>query len=95
MPRCWAKIVRRATSSIPGQRYRDVAAFMHAVRTRHRDRNLLVVAVSAASIALAAAAVIWRAESNRAKKSEEDRLLQERIDREHEEIQEMLQRDVY
>ena len=43
----------------------------------------------------AMAAVIWRAESNRAKKSEEDRLLQERIDREHEEIREMLQRDVY
>ena len=43
----------------------------------------------------AAATVIWRAESNLEKKSKEDRLLQERIDREHEEIQEMLQRDVY
>ena len=95
MPRCWAKIVRRATSSIPGQRYRDVAAFMHAVRTRHRARHLLAAAVLVAAIALATTAVIWRAESNRAKMSEDDRLLLERIDREHEEIQEMLQRDVY
>lgn len=95
MPRCWAKIVRRATSSIPGQRYRDVAAFMHAVRTRHRARNLLVAAVSAASIAFAAAAAIWCVASNRAKNGEKMRLLQERLDREHEEIQEMLQRDVY
>lgn len=95
LPRCWERIVRRATSSIPGQRYRDIRTFMHAVRTRHRARHLLTAAVFAAAIALAAAAVIWRAESNRAKKSEEDRLLQERIDREHEEIREMLQRDVY
>ena len=95
LPRCWERIVRRATSSIPGQRYSDIRAFAHAVRTRHRVRHLLTAAVFAAAIALAAAAVIWRAESNRAKKSEEDRLMQERIDREHEEIREMLQRDVY
>lgn len=51
--------------------------------------------VLAAAIALATTAVIWRAESNRAKMSEEDRLMQERIDREHEEIREMRQCDVY
>lgn len=51
--------------------------------------------VLAAAIALATTAVIWRAKSNRAKMSEEDRLMQERIDREHEEIREMLQCDVY
>ena len=95
LPRCWERIVRRATSSIPGQRYSDIRAFMHAVRTRHRARNILTAAVFAAAVALATTAVIWRAESNRAKKSEEDRLMQERIDREHEEIREMLQRDVY
>ena len=95
LPRCWERIIRRATSSIPGQRYRDVAVFMHAVRTRHRARHLLAAAVLVAAIALATTAVIWRAESNRAKMSEDDRLLLERIDREHEEIQEMLQRDVY
>lgn len=95
LPRCWERIVRRATSSIPGQRYRDIAAFMHAVRTRHRVRHLLTAAVFAAAVALAATAVILRVESNLAKKSEEDRLMQERIDREHEEIREMLQRDVY
>ena len=95
LPRCWERIVRRATSSIPGQRYRDIPAFMHAVRTRHRARHLLAAAVLVAAIALATTAVIWRAESNRAKKSQDDRLMQERIDREHEEIQEMLQRDVY
>ena len=95
LPRCWERIVRRATSSIPGQRYSDIRAFAHAVRTRHRARNILTAAVFAAAVALATTAVIWRAESNRAKKSEEDRLMQERIDREHEEIREMLQRDVY
>lgn len=95
LPRCWERIVRRATSSIPGQRYSDIRAFAHAVRTRHRARNILTAAVFAAAVALATTAVIWRAESNRAKKSEEDRLLQERIDREHEEIREMLLRDVY
>ena len=95
LPRCWERIVRRATSSIPGQRYSDIRAFAHAVRTRHRARNILTAAVFAAAVALATTAVIWCAESNRAKKSEEDRLLQERIDREHEEIREMLLRDVY
>ncbi len=95
MPQYWAKIVRRATSSIPGQRYRDIAAFMHAVRTRHSARHLLVAAAIAAVVIFGAASALWCIESNRAKKAEEERFLQERIDREHEEMQEMLQRDVY
>lgn len=95
LPRSWERIVRRATSSIPGQRYRDVVAFVRAVRTRHRAKRLLCAAAFAAAAALAAAATVWRAWSNRAGRTEEYRLQQERLDREHEEIQEMLQRDVY
>ena len=33
-PARWARIVQRATSSIPGQRYGDIAAFMRAIRRR-------------------------------------------------------------
>ena len=35
-PRCWARIIRRATSSIPSQRFTSVAAFARAIRNRHR-----------------------------------------------------------
>jgi len=94
-PRCWAKIVRRATSSIPAQRYGDVAAFTRAVRRRHRARRLLVAAVCAGLVALGAAAALWRIDARRAQAAEARRQAQERIDREHEEIQEMLLRDVY
>ena len=42
-PRAWARIIQRATSSIPARRYPSVAAFARAVRCRHWLRNLLVV----------------------------------------------------
>ena len=35
-PRAWARIIQRATSSIPSQRYPSVAAFARAVRWHHR-----------------------------------------------------------
>ena len=35
-PRCWARIVRQSTSSIPEQRYASVDQFVSAVRHRHR-----------------------------------------------------------
>ena len=34
-PRAWARIIQRATSSIPAQRYPSVAAFAWAIRRRH------------------------------------------------------------
>ena len=34
-PRTWARIIRRATSSIPAHRYPSVAAFARAIRWRH------------------------------------------------------------
>ena len=59
-PRCWAKIIRRATSSIPEQRYRDVVAFMRAVRARHRVAKILwTAALLLASCAVAAAGWLW------------------------------------
>ena len=38
-PRTWARIIRRATSSIPAHRYPTVAAFARAIRWRHLWRN--------------------------------------------------------
>ena len=58
LPRHWQRIVRRATSSIPAQRYATVAEFARAVRSRYHLSifSLLVVVVvftlSALSLAL-------------------------------------------
>ena len=49
-PARWARIVRRATSSIPGQRYRDTATFMRAIRMRWLPTW---IAISAAILATA------------------------------------------
>ena len=38
-PKAWADIIRRSTSSIPGQRYASVAEFVRAVRRRHATRH--------------------------------------------------------
>ena len=49
-PRAWNRIVRRATSSLPEYRYRDVDDLMRAIRHRHVGRILLwigIVAVAA------------------------------------------------
>lgn len=53
-PRCWAKIVRRATSSIPGQRYASVAEFSRAVEVRHRAGRIAAALLCAAAVLLAA-----------------------------------------
>ena len=34
-PLCWRRIIRRATSSLPSERYRDCAAMARAIRLRH------------------------------------------------------------
>ena len=54
-PRCWNRIVRRATSSLPTQRYRDVDALMRAIRCRHLPRILFWTGL----IAFAALASWW------------------------------------
>ena len=41
-PRAWAKIISRATSSLPTHRYRDVDSFIRAIRHRYRMRRFLV-----------------------------------------------------
>ena len=56
-PRVWRAIIRRATSSLPAERYPDVASLAQAVRMRHLPAALgvaAVVAVVAATMAVAA-----------------------------------------
>jgi len=87
-PRAWKRIIERATSSIPAHRYQDVASFARAIRTRHRLMRMLLILIAAASLAVVAL-VAWRSvESRRAQQ-------EDRLQKEHEEILEMLQRDVY
>ncbi len=54
-PRAWRPIVRRATSSLPAERYPGVASFARAIRLRHAGRwaaaaVLLFAAFSAAAV---------------------------------------------
>ncbi len=87
-PRAWKRIIERATSSIPAHRYQDVASLARAVRARHRLSCSLLALLAAAGLA-AAAFIAWRGiESGRAR-------AEDMLQREHEEILEMLQRDVY
>ena len=54
-PHCWNRIVRRATSSLPTQRYRDVDALMCAIRFRHLPRLLFWTSL----VAFAALTAWW------------------------------------
>ena len=54
-PRAWSRIIQRATSSLPAQRYPSVAAFARAIRSRHRIRHLAI----ACAIAAAVIAATW------------------------------------
>ncbi|MBO7482474.1 MAG: serine/threonine protein kinase [Kiritimatiellae bacterium] len=94
-PRCWARIVRRSASSIPGQRYQDVGEFIRAVRSRHRAERFLLAALAVLLASAVAAFAWWRIESDRMRAEEERRELEERLQREHDEINEMLMLDVY
>ena len=55
-PRAWARIIRRATSSIPAHRYPSVAAFARAIRWRHLPGATLFGMAIAFPLALAALA---------------------------------------
>ena len=48
-PRTWARIIRRATSSIPAHRYPTVAAFARAIRWRHLW-HVVVACISAVAV---------------------------------------------
>lgn len=53
-PRAWRRIIRRATSSLPAERYPDVASLARAVRMRNLP---LAFGVAAATVAVAAGVV--------------------------------------
>ena len=51
-PRVWAKIISRATSSLPTHRYRDVDSFIRAIRHRYRMRRFLVCGFAALAVGI-------------------------------------------
>ena len=53
-PRSWGAIIRRATSSIPAQRYETVDDFAAAIRRRNRPRHCLTAGLAMAALLLAA-----------------------------------------
>jgi len=53
-PRSWEAIIRRATSSIPAQRYATVDDFVTAIRNRNRYKRFMIGALTAASLLVAA-----------------------------------------
>ena len=56
-PAAWSRIIRRATSSIPGERYQTAGDFIRAVRRRHWMRNIMT---SLFGVALTASLyVLW------------------------------------
>lgn len=59
-PRSWAAIIRRATSSIPEQRYATVEDFAAAIRRRNRLRNAALSCLVAALAAIAAVPFMMR-----------------------------------
>ena len=59
-PRVWRNIIRRATSSLPAERYPDVASLAQAVRMRHLPAALGVATVVAVAAAMAVVAVVGR-----------------------------------
>lgn len=57
-PSAWKKIIRRATSSLPAQRYRSAEAFARAVRLRHLPRRLRLAAAALAIVTFATTFVL-------------------------------------
>ena len=47
-PPAWERIIRRAVSSVPAYRYRDVQTLERAIRRRHTMRNMAIAACGAA-----------------------------------------------
>ena len=65
-PACWKKIVMRATSSIPAQRYRNVREFLKAIRARHRLRDIVFSLGAAVALAAAVAGASLYSEGRKA-----------------------------
>ena len=61
-PRSWGTIIRRATSSIPAQRYETVDDFATAIRNRNRIRNFIRAGFTAAIFVLFVGVFIGRDE---------------------------------
>ena len=59
-PRSWETIIRRATSSIPAQRYETVDDFATAIRNRNRLRNLARIGLAVGAIAVLAGVFFGR-----------------------------------
>ena len=61
-PRSWLPVIRRATSSIPDQRYPSVDALAFAIRHRNDARSALLVAATLGSAVLTVGAALglWR-----------------------------------
>lgn len=55
-PRAWERIIRRATGSLPRQRYADAAVMARAIRRRHWRRNAMWAALG---VALLAGVAVW------------------------------------
>lgn len=51
-PRAWERIIRKATASLPRQRYPDAIALSRAIRRRHRRRNVLLTILAFVAVAL-------------------------------------------
>ena len=58
-PRSWETIIRRATISIPAQRYETVDDFATAIRNRNRLRNLARIGLAVGSIAVLAGVLFF------------------------------------
>lgn len=78
-PRRWARIIRRATSSIPAQRFASVDDFARAVRLRNLPRWLLLLA---AVVFAAAALALWQTPNNpnAADDAEYERIIRDAMD---------------
>ncbi len=57
-PPIWKRIILRATSSIPGYRYRTIEEFIRAIHRRHTFRCVVTSATIAAMLTLSAVGVI-------------------------------------
>ena len=56
-PRAWGEIIRRATSSIPGERYQTIREFVRAIHRRHLARTTAFATLLLA--AMAGAVALW------------------------------------
>ncbi len=63
-PSAWARIIDRATGSIPTRRYPDVESFACAIRHRHGRRQAAICAVLCAALVIVGAWLVGRATRN-------------------------------